>query len=250
MSITKNFVAVDWRTGPDRIYFFFPEKNSYSRFDFEDNKVLSGFPKPVDGKWKASTRLLQTCALALPRRPPTGTVASTRSGCSTTKEQHPAFASTANKPTRQSRKPPSPNQSGKNIALLRKIVGVMWAESTAQRESYWFLLNDGNYLIYEIYSKTLELLPLKGSPWAPLEEYKNQMMTAVTNDYPTFDTYFYVFLNDNRYLRYEQNAKKYLARIQSPTRPGRTAEGLSHSQAPVNRRRVAIRHRAGRLIIG
>ena len=45
MSITKNFVAVDWRTGPDRIYFFFPEKNSYSRFDFEDNKVLSGFPK-------------------------------------------------------------------------------------------------------------------------------------------------------------------------------------------------------------
>ena len=27
MSITKNFVAVDWRTGTDRIYFFFPEKN-------------------------------------------------------------------------------------------------------------------------------------------------------------------------------------------------------------------------------
>jgi hypothetical protein len=163
----------------------------------------------VDGKWEGFDKTLQTCALALPRRPPTGTVASTRSGCSTTKEQHPPFVSSANKPTRHLENPHRKIKVGKILPYYDKIVGVMWAESTAQRESYWFLLNDGNYLIYEIYSKTLELLPLKGSPWAPLEEYK-KMMTAVTNDYPTFDTYFYVFLNDNRYLRYEQNAKKYL----------------------------------------
>ncbi|CAI8980299.1 MULTISPECIES: hypothetical protein [Pseudomonas] len=33
-------------------------------------------------------------------------------------------------------------------------------------------------------------------------------MTAALNDYPTFDTYFYIILNDNPYLRYEQGAKK------------------------------------------
>jgi hypothetical protein len=89
-------------------------------------------------------------------------------------EQHPAFVIQPTGPTRQSRKPVWKIKVGKILPYYDKIVGVMWAESTAQRESYWFLLNDGNYLIYEIYSKTLELLPLKGSPWAPLEEYKSQ----------------------------------------------------------------------------
>jgi len=209
MSITKNFVAVDWRTGPDRIYFFFPEKNSYSRFDFEDNKVLSGFPKPVDGKWEGFDKTAADLRFGF-----TTTTTHWNGGVDTlwlfydegTTPSVCEFSQQSDKAL--SKTPIAKSKWEKILPYYDKIVGVMWAESTAQRESYWFLLNDGNYLIYEIYSKTLELLPLKGSPWASLEEYKSQMMTAVTNDYPTFDTYFYVFLSDNRYLRYEQSAKK------------------------------------------
>lgn len=47
MPALKNFVAVDWRAGKDRIYFFFKDTNQYSRFDLGDNKVAEGHPKEI-----------------------------------------------------------------------------------------------------------------------------------------------------------------------------------------------------------
>lgn len=209
MTIAKNFVTVDWRTGTDRLYFFFREKNTYSRFDFEDNKILSGFPKPVHGKWEGFDKTAADLRFGF-----TTTTSSWSGGTDTLwlfydEGETPSVCEFNQKyDTTISKTSLATSKWAKLLPYYYKIVGAMWSESTAQRESYWMLLNDGNYLIYEMYSKTVEVLPLKGSPWAALEQYKDRIMTAATNNYPTLDTYFYVFLNDNQYLRYEQGAKK------------------------------------------
>lgn len=52
MKTLENFVAVDWRAGKDKIYFFFKDTNTYSRFDIADDKVAEGYPKPInDATW-------------------------------------------------------------------------------------------------------------------------------------------------------------------------------------------------------
>jgi hypothetical protein len=209
MTIGKNFIAVDWRTGPDRIYFFFKEKNTYARFDFEDNKVLSGYPKSVDGHWEGLDKPAADLRFGF-----TTTTRSYNGGIDTLwmfydEGDTPSVCEISQRSdTALSKTSVAKSTWAKLLPYYYQIVGVMWAESSASKETYWFLLNNGNYLIYDLYSEHLEVLPLKDSPWAPLEEYKGRMMTAATNDYPTFDTYFYVFLNDNQYLRYEQGAKK------------------------------------------
>lgn len=51
MPALQNFIAVDWRAGKDRIYFFFKDSNTYSRFDIGDNEVPAGYPRPINGNW-------------------------------------------------------------------------------------------------------------------------------------------------------------------------------------------------------
>ncbi|MFJ2711446.1 hypothetical protein ACIOZM_11200 [Pseudomonas sp. NPDC087346] len=209
MTATKNFTAVDWRQGPDRIYFFFKEKNTYSRFDIEDNKVLSGHPTFLDGKWEGFDKPAADLRFGF-----TTTTASWDGGVDTLwlfydEGDTPSVCEFSQKSDKAlSKTSVARSMWAPLLPYFYKVVGVMWSESSAQKETYWVLLNDGNYLIYDIYTKTLEVLPLKNSPWSELEQYKGRMMTAVLNDYPTFDTYFYIFLNDNQYLRYEQAAKK------------------------------------------
>ena len=62
-------------------------------------------------------------------------------------------------------------------------------------------MNDGNYLVYDLYSKAFEIRPLKNSPFG--QNWKTIQIPyddcRITNDYPTFDRYFYVFLDDNQY---------------------------------------------------
>ncbi|WP_238543874.1 hypothetical protein [Pseudomonas sp. GM21] len=47
MQTLKNFVAADWRSGKDKIYFFFKDTNKYSRFDISSNTVENGFPADI-----------------------------------------------------------------------------------------------------------------------------------------------------------------------------------------------------------
>lgn len=47
----KNFVAVDWRNGPDRIYFFFKDTDTFARFNLGDDSVEKYHPTPVKNYW-------------------------------------------------------------------------------------------------------------------------------------------------------------------------------------------------------
>jgi len=209
MSNNRNFVAVDWRSGADRLYFFFKNTNCYSRFDLGNNKVPSGYPCSLTGHWKGFDQAAENLNFGF-----TTTAPSWNGGNDTLwlfyETDDKAFVCEFSQKSDRAISTQDLEQSRWAMLLpyFYSIVGVMWHESTSDKESYWFLLNDGHYLTYDLYSKVLKRLPLAGSPWAPLEQYKLRMMTAATNDHPTFDTYFYVFLTDNTYLKYEQGAKK------------------------------------------
>ncbi len=43
----NNFVAVDWRSGKDKCYFFFKDTHTYTQFDNNDDQVPPGYPKPI-----------------------------------------------------------------------------------------------------------------------------------------------------------------------------------------------------------
>lgn len=47
----KNTVALDWRKGPDCIYFIFKDENTYCRLDLADGRLAPGHPTTIDGHW-------------------------------------------------------------------------------------------------------------------------------------------------------------------------------------------------------
>src|SRR5471030_1094217 len=48
----KNVVAVDWRAKKDKIFFFFKDSNTYTKFVIDGNGVPDGYPAPIRfGNW-------------------------------------------------------------------------------------------------------------------------------------------------------------------------------------------------------
>ncbi|MNE78410.1 hypothetical protein D3C80_1748160 [compost metagenome] len=84
----------------------------------------------------------------------------------------------------------------------------MWDEKAEIKHTFHILLNDGNYLTYSPWlKKAPKLKPLKDSIWGKLEQYRGRMITAALNDYPLLDTFFYIFLTNNEYLRFDVNKR-------------------------------------------
>lgn len=55
-----------------------------------------------------------------------------------------------------------------------------------------------------------------------MDKYKDRLITAVLNDHPAFNTFFYIFLTGNQYLRFDFNERKVLGPIpvEEPSWPG------------------------------
>ncbi|WP_085683383.1 MULTISPECIES: hypothetical protein [unclassified Pseudomonas] len=209
MSKMDNFIAVDWRAGPDRIFFYFKESNTYSRFSIGANKADSDYPKPVRGNWGDHVISAADVRFGFTTESPSWNNNTDHLWLFYYKNETPwvcqflqqtdsvvSNASVAN------------SEWSALLPYFDNIVGVMHQSYSSTTNDFWILLNNGNYLSYDAYTKTLKTHPLKNSNWAKLEPYSHRMLTAVTNDYPTFDRHFYVFLSDNEYLRYEHESKK------------------------------------------
>ncbi|WP_223569707.1 hypothetical protein [Pseudomonas sp. BF-R-26] len=206
MTTIKNFVAVDWRSGPDRIYFFFKDTNTYSRFNLGDNRVEENHPTAVDDHWDDFDKHVKDLRFGF-----------NTSGLNWKQVNEGDitwfFYYEGNTPMvckyQQSsdkvvfKKPISQTEWGVLLPYFDRIVGVMWNENADSKHTFWILLNDGNYIIYSPWSEILRVYPLKNSAWQKLEQYKDRMITAVLNDHPLLKTYFYIFLTDNEYLRYD-----------------------------------------------
>ncbi|MCF4994869.1 hypothetical protein GIW70_01190 [Pseudomonas syringae] len=204
----KSFTAVDWRTGPDRIYFFFKDTDTYSRFNLGDNKVGSDYPASVAGNWGSFDESAKTLRFGF-----TTTNPSWNGGIDTLwLFYHQGNVPSVCEYSQQtdeviSRLPLSQSKWAALLPYFERIVGVMWSDDTASSKKIGLLMNDGNYLVYEEYSKTLQVRSLADSPWSKLASYKDRLMTAVMDEYPTFDSYSYIFLNDNQYFKFVKSTE-------------------------------------------
>ncbi len=207
MTKLDDMVAVDWREGPDRLYFFFAPNNTYSRFDLGDNKVPDGYPEPVTGNWTGFDIDAQDLAFGF-----TTTVKAWDGGNHTLwlfyyDGDIPSvckFSQYANKAEKTA--PVKDTEWAVLLPYFDQIVGVMWESRKNDGGNYRILLDDGNYLVYDKYTGRLKKYSLTGSNWEKFADYKDRFVTAALNDHPTFNAHFYVFLTDGEYLKYELNA--------------------------------------------
>ncbi|MET0845901.1 MAG: hypothetical protein ABWY46_06880 [Pseudomonas sp.] len=205
MTTMSNFVAVDWREGPDLIYFFFKDTSTYSRFNLGDNSVGKGYPCSADVNWGDFGKHVKDLRFGFST---TGLDWNGAGGDLLVLFYYEGNTPMVCRYSQASDKVLTKTPLSHSIwAPLKpyfdKIIGVMWYDATGSKHTFWVLLNDGNYLIFNAYNQQMWIKSLAGSNWAGLEKYKDRMITAVRNDQPLFSTYFYIFLTNNQYLKYD-----------------------------------------------
>lgn len=213
MPTLENFVAVDWRAGKDRIYFFFKDINKYSRFDLSDNKVAEGYPEDIKasnwGDFHSHAKNL-------------------RFGFTTT-----GHSSTISGPARigeldldilwlfyyegdtpmvcrydQDQDKVSSVQHVQDskwhqlLPYFDRIVAGIWWQTLHHHRSFRFLMNDGNFLSLDFQKKEFTHEAITNSSWPGLQHYRNRIITGAQNDRTFADSYYYIFLTNNEYIRY------------------------------------------------
>ncbi len=208
MSQLKNFVAVDWRAGKDKIYFFFKDTNIYSRFDIADNRVIDGHPTTPNAiNWHDFHPHAQNL----------------RFGFTTTGFKTPEYLAFDSdilwlfyhdgeqpmvcKYDQDTDKASSFMPLSKSPWFLlepyfNRIIAGTWRESALQPRAFEFLLNDGTCVLINLTNgvNTVHHKNIKDI-WPELSRYQHRIITAVQNDRSLADSYYYVFLTENQYLR-------------------------------------------------
>jgi hypothetical protein len=210
----KNVVAVDWRSGKDRCYFFFKDSNTYTRFDIGDNKVPEGYPAEVNasnwGKFHSHVKNL-------------------RFGFTTTNFQNDQdsgfdddilwlFYDDNGTPMVcrfdqdidevRSTHPVSQTVWAPLIPHFYRIVAGTWWQRTGYSLSFRFLMNDGHSLTYDYKQKRIRHESITHNSWPGLSAYKDRIITAVQNDRTLADSYLYIFLTNNQYIRYNMQRNR------------------------------------------
>ena len=212
MQTLKNFVAVDWRSGKDKIYFFFKDTNKYSRFDISSNTVENGFPADITSdSWGAVHAQLKNLRF--------GFTAPALGGTGGGGDDILwLFYNTTGKPMvckyDQDLDKPVANYLLENsiwqslVPYFDTIVAGTWWDTFAPKNVFRFLTNDGHYIIFNYITNKTTRLPITPESWPGLSPYKNRIIGAVQNDAPLFDTYYYIFLTNNEYIRYDLKNNK------------------------------------------
>jgi hypothetical protein len=212
MQTLKNFVAVDWRSGKDKIYFFFKDTNKYSRFDISSNTVENGFPADITSdSWGAVHAQLKNLRF--------GFTAPALGGTGGGGDDILwLFYNTTGKPMvckyDQDLDKPVANYLLENsiwhslAPYFDTIVAGTWWDTFAPKNVFRFLTNDGHYIIFNYITNKTTRLPITPESWPGLSPYKNRIIGAVQNDAPLFDTYYYIFLTNNEYIRYNLKNNK------------------------------------------
>ncbi|POA47258.1 hypothetical protein C1893_16425 [Pseudomonas sp. MPR-ANC1] len=205
MPALKNFVAVDWRSGKDRIYFFFRDTNTYSRFNIGDNEVPSGYPRPVAGGWDTLTDMTTLrfgfTTTGIPRQDlffddrDILWLFSYQDGIPTVNWYN--------------------QDTDKNMGFQRveesmwyrllpyfdRIIGGFWWGSNPKSELFRFILNDGHCLVLNVTNGRVRRDTINHRNWPGLSRYKDRIIAVVQNDVPD-PTRIYFFLTNNEYVTY------------------------------------------------
>jgi len=201
----KNFVALDWRSGPDRIYFFFKDSDTYSRFDLGDNKVSANYPASVGDSWDTFGPHAKDLRFGL---------TTTSFGWNTSSDEDIAwlFFYQGNTPVvckynQDKDKVDAFYKVSDSIwkpilPYFDKIIAGTWFQLTGHPFLFRFILNDGHYLSFNYKAKTLTYKSFGNYRLGALKPYKDRIITAAQNDRTLADSYWYIFLTDNQYLTY------------------------------------------------
>lgn len=210
MPVLKNVVAVDWRAGMDRCYFFFKDSLTYSRFDIGDNKVAQGYPANVRASnWDDFHSHVKNLRFGFT----TTGIHPTRSGINGVdsdilwlfyyEEGLPMvcqYDQDTDKVHSLARLEDSPWNS--LSPYFSRIVAGTWWQNYRDVQLFRFLLNDAKALSLDLRTNKLTLEAITHTTWPGLENYKHRIITAVQNDRTWADSYYYIFLTDNEYIRY------------------------------------------------
>ncbi|WP_339464778.1 hypothetical protein [Pseudomonas sp. EA_65y_Pfl2_P74] len=201
----KNFVAVDWRSGPDRIYFFFKDTDTYSRFDIGDRQVPDGYPGPTKGSWDKFDPYTKHLRFGF-------TTTSLGFNAGSDEDIAWLFFYNGDTPTVCKYNQDEDKVSGiykladtlwkPILPYFDKIITGTWAEITGHSFLFRFILNDGHYLTFDFRAKTLTRNTLGQHRLGALVPYKNRIITGAQNDRTFADSYWYIFLTGNQYLVY------------------------------------------------
>ncbi|PKH38187.1 hypothetical protein BI292_07125 [Pseudomonas sp. 43NM1] len=217
MQTLNNVVAVDWRSGADRCYFFFKDTNTYSRFNLADNEVPEGYPTAIrSSNWNTVHSKLKDL----------------RFGFTTTgiNPAHPLdfdsdilwlFYYDGGIPmvcrydqdddVATNSYPVSQSIWHTLLPYFDRIVAGTWWEKSPNPRFFRFLMNDGHSLSLNLVTDKLTHEPINDSTWPGLAPYKDRIITAVQN-YRTFAySHYYIFLTNNEYLRYNIPTNRLLA---------------------------------------
>jgi hypothetical protein len=201
----KNFVAIDWRSGPDRIYFFFKDSDTYSRFDLGDNKVSSNYPAPVADSWDSFGPHAKDLRFGL---------TTTSFGWNTSSDEDIAWlffyqgtTPVVCKYNQDKDKVDAFYKVSDSIwkpilPYFDKIIAGTWFQLTGHPFLFRFILNDGHYLSFNYKAKTLTYKSFGDHQLGALIPYKDRIITAAQNDRTLADSYWYIFLTGNQYLTY------------------------------------------------
>lgn len=222
MPTLKNFVAVDWRAGKDKIYFFFKDINKYSRFDLANNTVEAGYPADINASnWHDFHSHAKNLRF--------GFTTSNQDSRTSDPADRGAFEDldilwlfyyegdtpTVCKYDQDADKVISVHKVKESkwhqlLPYFDRIVAGTWWYSPRARFVFRFLLNDGTFLNLDLQpeAQTFKLRKINHAPitdkhYPGLERYKSRIIGAVQNDQPLFSRYYYIFLTNNEYIRYD-----------------------------------------------
>ena len=238
----KNFVAVDWRSGNDRSYFFFKDSNTYTRFDMSDNKVPDGYPTLVNTtSWGSFHSHVKNLRFGF-----TTTDLLSENQWSVDDDYlwlfyYDNFIPMVCKYDQDEDKvirsyPVADSEWRKILPYFDRIVAGTWWRTYAPgiTGKFRFLLSDGNSLMLDWNLPqrmpnsnegihTLKWEAITNKTWPGLEPYKDRIITAVQNDGTLADSRYYIFLTGNQYIRYniqENRAETGPVDVNDETWPG------------------------------
>ncbi|MBV7524332.1 MULTISPECIES: hypothetical protein [Pseudomonas] len=235
MSILKNFVAVDWRSGKDRCYFFFKDSNTYSRYNNIEDRIESGHPTSVTyTNWKEFHPHVRNLRFGFAT---TRIVGDNRLGWDS--DILWLFYYDNGIPMvceydQDTDTPVSFKRVDQSIwAMLtpyfdKIITGTTWSTPFKNTGKYIFkfILNDGTYIHLDWQSKKPVIANINDDTWPGLAFYADDIITAVQIDADVTDSYLYIFLKANTYLKYNIDKNKLQV---GPRDVGTNWPGLVHS---------------------
>ncbi|QVW21708.1 hypothetical protein KJF94_17555 [Pseudomonas hormoni] len=213
MSKLKNFVAVDWRSGKDKIYFFFKDSNTYTRFDIADEKAAEGFPKAINhSSWHDFHEHVKDLRFGFT----TTHVEVERSN--NTDQDHlwlfyydrvPMVCKYDQDTDKVIRRTPVAKSIWKCLLPYfdNIIFGTWWRTSSFGRAPIRLLMNNGKSLYVDLGSAqdieaSVRIETINNTTWPGLEPYMHRIITAAQNDRTFASSLLYIFLTNNECLVY------------------------------------------------